>query len=195
MKTITIPKRFGYPTVDIEVNGIEHTFNTGVEIEVEDHYAEVIENALALAPKYGKAGGKIGQIAEGSTTEITVDDLIGVTKIVSYAFYTCRGVVKVTIPNSVKDIESHAFYGCSRLEALAIGNSVTSIANNVFDWCAKLARVYLPETPPTLSNVNAFDNINAACVFYCKTQESLNKYKAATNWSTLTGTYTFKVEG
>ena len=52
----------------------------------------------------------------------------------------------------------------------------------------------MPETPPTLLNVIAFQNINTACVFYCKTQESLEAYKKAANWSTLTGTHTFVVE-
>lgn len=51
MKTITIPKSFGYPTVDIVINNIKHTLKSGVSISVEDHIAEVVENAMALAPK------------------------------------------------------------------------------------------------------------------------------------------------
>lgn len=217
MKTITIPKSFGYPTVDIVLNGMRHTLQSGVEITVDDALAEVIENAIALAPKYSRSISRLAQRVEGSIGEITSDDLRGVNKIGSYAFaycaelksieipnsitsienhvfWMCSGLKSVVIPNSVENIASHAFYGCSRLEELLIGDSVKSIGTNVFDWCAGLKNVYLPETPPTLSNVNAFDNINSACVFYCKTQESLNKYKAAENWSTLSKTYTFAVE-
>ena len=51
MKTITIPKSFGYPTVDIVVNGKKYTVKSGEEVTIENHIAEVIENAMALAPK------------------------------------------------------------------------------------------------------------------------------------------------
>lgn len=51
MKTITIPKSFGYPTVDIVVNNIRYTVKSGEQVTVDDHVAEVIENAIALAPK------------------------------------------------------------------------------------------------------------------------------------------------
>lgn len=54
MKRITIPERFGYPTLEITINGKEQTFASGVEIEVEDSVAEAIENAIALEPKNKK---------------------------------------------------------------------------------------------------------------------------------------------
>lgn len=51
MKTITIPKKFGYPKVNLWLNGKKYTFPTGEEINVEDEVADIIENAMALAPK------------------------------------------------------------------------------------------------------------------------------------------------
>ena len=51
MKTITIPKNFGYPTMEIIANGKHYELSSGKEITVEDNLAEVIENAIALAPK------------------------------------------------------------------------------------------------------------------------------------------------
>ena len=51
MKTITIPKSFGYPTLDVTVNGKVYTVKSGEEITLEDHIAEAIENAIALEPK------------------------------------------------------------------------------------------------------------------------------------------------
>ena len=219
MKTITIPKSFGYPTVDIVINNVKHTLLSGVEISVEDYIAEVIENAIALAPKIGRNKSKLVQRAEGSITELTANDLEGIEKIAYYAFYSCGSLTKVEIPNSVASIGEGAFYNCKLLESVEIPDGVRSIGTNAFtackvlksvkfgkdsrlesigvnafEWCDKLTSIYLPETPPTLTNVSAFANINKACIFYCKTQESLNAYKAATNWSTLTGTYTFKVE-
>ena len=194
MKTITIPKSFGYPTLDVTVNGKVYTVKSGEEITIEDHIAEAIENAIALAPKIGVPRNKVAQIADGSIKELFSEDLEGISTIRTYAFAFCTNFPSVVIPNSVKGIGSHAFYGCRELKSVVIGDGVTNIAPYICDWCTSLTKVYLPETPPTLENINAFGNINPACVFYCKTQESLETYKKAENWSTLTGTYTFVVE-
>lgn len=194
MRNITIPKRFGYPTVDITINGKEQTFNSGVEISVEDSVAAAIENAIALAPKIGVPRNRFAQYAEGSITEIMTDDLQGIDSIVAYAFAYYNNVKAATIPNGIKSIGSGAFYSCANLEIVTIGNSVTDISLNVFDACKKLKSVYLPEVPPTLASVNAFANVPTSCIFYCKSKESLNAYKSAPNWGSLTSPYSFVVE-
>ncbi len=222
MKTITIPERFGYPTVGIIANGKEYTLNSGVEITVEDHLAEIIENAIALTPKYrsvsdsGSDNNYLPSYIDGSLTDITAVMLKGATKIgrymfghsritsivipdsvvafEQYAFYNCTSLGSVTLPSGITELPQEAFVNCKSLKAIVLPDKVKSISTSVFANCNVLASVYLPETPPTLANVNAFQNINPACVFYCKTQASLDAYKAATNWSTLTGTYSFVVE-
>ena len=171
MKTITIPKRFGYPHLDISINGKKYTLKSSMEISVEDEVAEVIEDALALEPKPKKYLSKFAQHVEGSLKEITEEDFDGISMIFNCAFYGNYNLKKVTIPRNITKIESGAF-----------------------GWCSNLEGVWLPETPPTLLYTNAFDNIKASCVFYCKTQASLDAYKAAPNWSTVTGTYSFVVE-
>ena len=196
MKSITIPERFGYPTLEITINGKEQSFASGVEIEVEDSVAEAIENAIALAPKQGRNKSRLAQYADGSLTEITASDLEGAEKIAYYAFGQNSSLTMIEIPDSVTDIKQYAFTGCKGLKSVLFGvnSKLKSIEGNAFYYCKGLESVCLPPIPPTLVDVNAFGEINSACIFYCKTQESLNAYKAATNWSTLTGTYTFKVE-
>lgn len=217
MKTIIIPTRFGYPTLDLYINGRKSTFKSGEEISVEDYVADVIENAIALEPKQGRNKGKFAQRVDGSITELTPSDLEGVEVIGKYAFTECKnlgkiefpnslknvgswafsncsGLVNITIPNNVTNIEYRAFELCTSLTSVTIGEGVLSIASAAFLGCKELKRVYLPEKTPNLANISAFDDIKADCVFYCKSQESLDAYKAATNWSTLTGSYTFKVE-
>lgn len=196
MKTITIPKRFGYPTTEIISNGKHYTLKSGEEISVDDHLAEIIENAIALAPKYGMNKSKFVQFAEGSITEVTADDLDGIETIAYYAFGQCYSLKSIEFPNSLKHIKKSAFTACTSLESVRFGNNsrIESIEAAAFDWCSALLKVYLPETPPTLENVNAFSSAKAECVFYCKTQASLDAYKKAANWSTLTGTYSFVVE-
>ena len=191
-KTITIPTNCN-PYI-VVINNNVYTYKAGDTVEVPDEVAEAIEDALELVPKPKRYIGKLAQLAEGSISEITADDLEGITKIKASAFYNCRMIEKVVIPDNINDIDSHIFYSCVSLKSVTLGNGLKKIAGNVFEMCTNLRSVYLPETPPTLVNTNAFANINASCVFYCKTQESKDAYLSATNWSTLAGTYSFVIE-
>jgi hypothetical protein len=48
-KTITIPERFGYPTVDITINGKVQTFASGVAIDVEESIWSSIANQIVAS--------------------------------------------------------------------------------------------------------------------------------------------------
>ena len=169
MKTIQIPTTSN-PFIVI-INHDVYTYTAGTTVDVPDEVAAVIEDSLKLVPKAIRYISKIGQIAEGSLKEVTKEDLEGISMIYNCAFYSKINLTKVTIPNNI-----------------------TKIGKSAFEWCSGLTSVYLPETPPALEFNNTFSNINSSCTFYCKTQASLDAYKAAANWSTLTGTYAFVVE-
>ena len=169
MKSITIPKYNNPFTVNI--NNKEYTYKGGETIEVPDEVAEAIEDALELVPKPKRYLSKFAQLVGGEIAEVTAADLEGVSK-----------------------MDVGAFSGRPSLKKVELPNSITKIDQNVFSWCTKLEGIWLPETPPTLVNANSFDKIKASCVFYCKNQASLDAYKAAPIWSTLTSTYTFVVE-
>ena len=192
MKTIQIPMNSNPFTVVI--NNSVYRYKAGESVEVPDEVAAAIEDALKLEPKPKRYLSTFAQLVEGNLLELTEDDFEGIAKIGSYAFYCCRSIEKVTIPSNVKVIESLAFYGCNKIKSVAIGNGVVSIGDNAFEWCSALASVYLPDYPPALTDADAFVNIKSGCVFYCKSQESQEKYKAAPHWSTLAGTYAFVVE-
>ena len=193
-KTISIPTHNNPFTVII--NNKAYTYRGGETIEVPDEVAEAIEDALELIPKPKRYLSKYARHIEDSLDEITEEDLSGITTISAYAIYNRKKLKRATIPSDVTTIGECAFFGCSNLETVIFGGNseVESIGANAFDWCGKLIKVCLPETPPSLAYNNTFDHINPSCVFYCKTQASLDAYKAAPNWSTLTGTYSFVVE-
>lgn len=194
MKTISIPE-YNNPFI-VNINNKEYIYKAGATIEVPDEVAEAIEDALELVPKPKRYLSKFAQRAEGNLAQITAEDLEGIETIANHSFSYCYKLTDATFPDSVKSIGDGAFYTCTNLEIIRfVGNSnVSNIGKNAFQWCGKLKVVYLPDTPPVLTNADAFGSINTACVFYCKTQASLDAYKAATNWSTLTGTYSFVVE-
>jgi hypothetical protein len=57
------------------------------------------------------------------------------------AFYDCRGLISVTIPNRVNSIRACAFWGCRDLTSVTIPNSVTKIGERAFEYCFK-ATIY-----------------------------------------------------
>ena len=194
MKTITIPDYKNPFTVTINNN--EYRYKGGETVEVPDEVAEAIEDALELVPKPKRYLSKIAQRANCSITELTLGDLEGLETISYYAFGQCSSLIRAEIPDSVKALGGSAFHGCHDMKSIKFGvnSRLESIAAGAFNFCSTLSTVYLPPNPPVLENVSAFNGINAKCVFYCKTQASLDAYKAASIWSTLTGTYSFVVE-
>ena len=68
--------------------------------------------------------------------EITyMNNTLKVTSIGGYAFFKCKKMTSVTIPNSVTSIAERAFQYCSGLTSITIPNSVTSIEKYAFAMC------------------------------------------------------------
>jgi hypothetical protein len=109
-----------------------------------------------------------------------------VTTIEGYAFqnWTANNQPLV-IPNSVTSIGTAAFKNwISNTHPLVIPNSVTGIGMGAFmDWPLVPYVEIQAITPPTLTNINAFDNQNDAPIYV--PDESVDDYKTATNWVNL----------
>lgn len=209
MTTITIPTRFGYPTVDIKLNGKEYTFPSGVEIEMEDDLADIIENAIALAPSIGRNKSRLAQFVEGSITEVSREEIDGVTAISRCAFYNYDSLNSISVPNNVTSIGNEAFSDCGNLKSVEFGENsqLTSIGGYAFYKCVLLTNIEMPErvknigsnafcgctglnrivmkslTPPSIQ-ADTFLNVPTTCVYEVPS-ESLLAYKSALNWSTL----------
>ena len=71
---------------------------------------------------------------------ITADMLEGYTSIGYAAFFNCKSLVSITIPNSVTSIERYAFFNCTSLTYVTIPNSVTRIRVGAFIDCRFLPK-------------------------------------------------------
>ena len=115
----------------VEINGIWYNLVPKAK------EAEVTRN-----PNDSKYSGNIEIPASVTYNEVKYS----VTSIGDAAFYGCRGLTSVTIPNSVTSIGNDAFYECSGLTSITIPNSVTSIGENVFYYCSGLTSVIIPNS-------------------------------------------------
>ena len=67
------------------------------------------------------------------------------TKIEEYAFYECRGLTSVKIPNGVTEIEQDVFRGCANLTSVTIPNGVKEIDFSAF-FETNLKSIELPDS-------------------------------------------------
>ena len=130
----------------------------------------------------------------------------GLTTIGASSFRNCSSLSSITLPNTLTTIGGSSFYGCTceiiwgdnptiqslgasafykyMGTSLTIPSTVSSIGSNCFAEGTNLNSItVLSVNPPTLANVNAFNNTNN-CPIYVPSG-SVTAYQTASNWSAL----------
>lgn len=87
---------------------------------------------------------KLVQLVDGTLTEITAEDLEGITEIRDYAFYSMSTLTNIALPNTITEVGSYAFYK-SGITSLVFPNSVAEMGADVCESCQSLTNVVLPE--------------------------------------------------
>ena len=89
----------------------------------------------------------LGQVFNDNNTITSFDELqyfTGLTVIGEKAFYYCRNLTSVIIPNTVTYIGSQAFYACNKLTSANLPSSVLTINQYAFGFCYALQSVTIP---------------------------------------------------
>lgn len=75
-----------------------------------------------------------------------------VTSIGERAFYLCKSLISISIPDSVASIGDFAFQGCSALTSISIPDSVTSIGKGAFRECFALTSIPIPDSVTSIND-------------------------------------------
>lgn len=78
----------------------------------------------------------------------------GVTSVGSYAFWNCKELKSVQLPNSIKKIEELAFAGCSSLKSITIPKNVKKIELDSFRVCPKLKSINVSKANKNYSSLD-----------------------------------------
>ena len=130
-------------------------------------------------------GGKVIKIGvaafggEKRLQRLVIGD--GVTTIATNAFMNCVNLASLTLSKGLTLIDGNAFKATA-ITSVEVFPATTMIGPYAFNDCTQLAKVIMrATTPPRLFNP-IFDN-NAADRLIYVPDESVDAYKAATNWS------------
>ena len=101
------------------------------------------------APYFGALFGAQSHDAQGSAVPAGLSTLVLTAGevIPNYAFYACRGLTAVSLPETLTEIGAFAFYGCSLLAYVPLGHTaLTAVGEHAFTGCADLLALELPAT-------------------------------------------------
>ncbi len=84
-----------------------------------------------------------------SVTSLVLTD--GVASIGDFAFFGCRRLENVSLPETLRSIGTRAFFYCSRLRSVELPDCVTELGENPFAHCSALENVVVGPGNPSLT--------------------------------------------
>ena len=92
--------------------------------------------------------------------QLTIDNVIYVlVRMGDFAFFDCRSLTTITIPDSVTSIERYAFENCTQLQSVTFepNSKLESIGGYAFKNCSSLTSITIPSNVTSIGE-DAFEN-------------------------------------
>ena len=126
----------------------------------------------------------IGDYGHEINTTIEKVVLSNNLKVIEGAFYGCRKLTSITIPDSVTNIGSRAFESCRNLRNITIPNSVISIGEEAFSDCENLTSITIPESVTSIGEDAFLFCTSLKTVNYTGTEEQWNEINISDSGNT-----------
>lgn len=107
----------------------------------------IYDSLKHVAFKVDSSGKKIVGTWFNAYGEINIPNIINginITTIGEKAFYGCSNLTKISIPNTVENIEVSAFQGCYNLTSATLSSRLKYIEDFAFASCSNLTTIQLP---------------------------------------------------
>lgn len=119
-----------------------------------------------------------------SLTEINLHD--GITKLCQGAFNN-SGLVTVTVPSTVTEMESGVFAGCDNLVEVNLPSNLDTIPSSTFDGCSHLESITIPESVKLIESY-AFEGCdNLASIIILSKDVEIGAYGCIPTTTTIYG--------
>ena len=162
------PKEEEVCSTEVTKEDLENAVKDKFGVLYSKDWKRLLRTPESLSGKYSiRKGVKvIGNVAFWgckSLTNINIPN--SVTTIGDSAFVGCESLTNINIPNSVPTIGEQAFLGCESLVNINIPNSVTTIGDSAFAFCDSLTNINIPNSVTTIgkfafSDCDSLVNIN-----------------------------------
>ena len=160
----------GTYTINLWANTVENT----IGIKLDTMLVTVTEEWISSPVEdftFSQKGDGICEVTgyNGNDTEIIIPEKnengLIVTSIGDRAFYECRNVASIEIPDSITSIGKYAFLNCINLTRISIPNCVTNIGKWAFQNCVSITDISIPNSTiiieeGTFYNCEAMRNIS-----------------------------------
>jgi hypothetical protein len=103
-------------------------------------------------------------LLRGSNNSVIPDDG-SVTGFQYRAFADCTGLISITIPSTMSEIEGDTFINCVSLTTVVLGDNIGIIWGGAFENCNKLSRVFYSGTQDKRENNLWIENQNEPIAF------------------------------
>ena len=149
---------------------------SGVTLATQGKYCTENIEVVPTFEMGGSASSKLASVVDGTVTEITAEDLAGVTSIRDYAFYACTNLKSIKIPDGITKINNNAFNNCGSLTAISIPDGVSVIGSNAFRYCSKLSNINIPSSVKSLGDYTFYSCVSLTSITIPDSVTSIGNY-------------------